>query len=104
MGTWGDRKRFDDERMVFTLQARQLVVGKMDRQFSEDLNTRRGTNVVIKKSADVYSSLVTLQKGYVSYNDVVYEMRVQATTNRKRIEDILNRPDLKKINEKQNCP
>lgn len=65
--------------------------------------------------SDVYSNLVTLQKGYVSYNDVVYEMRVQATTNRKRIgkklnsdwinlrfrfdaEDILNRPDLKKIN------
>ena len=73
----------------------------MDKQFQEDLNTRRGTNVVIKRSSglylipfsikfifffkDLYTSLVTLQKGYVSYNDVVYDMRVQATTNRKRI-------------------
>merc|ERR1711937_1079680 len=91
-------QRFFNDKMVFTLQARQLVVDKMDKQFQEDLNTRRGTNVVIKRSSDLYTSLVTLQKGYVSYNDVVYDMRVQATTNRKRIEDILNRPDLKKIN------
>ena len=44
--------------------ARQLVVDKMDKQFQEDLNTRRGTNVVIKRSAGLLNTVCMKLKFY----------------------------------------
>ena len=46
----------------------------MDKQFQADLNTRRGANALIKRSAQMYSDLVVLQKGYTSYNDIIWDM------------------------------
>ena len=59
-----------------------MVVDKMDKQFQADLNTRRGANALIKRSAQMYSDLVVLQKGYTSYNDIIWDMRDNARRNR----------------------
>ena len=67
------------------LKARQMVVDKMDKQFQADLNTRRGANALIKRSAQMYSDLVVLQKGYTSYNDILWDMRDNARRNRMAI-------------------
>jgi len=83
--------------MVMSFAARQMVVDKMDKQFQADLNTRRGANALIKRSAQMYSDLVVLQKGYTSYNDIIWDMRDNARRNRLAIEAILNRPDMKKF-------
>ena len=62
-----------------------MVVDKMDKQFQSDLNTRRGANALIKRSAQMYSDLVVLQKGYTSYNDMLWDMRDNARRNRMAI-------------------
>ena len=62
-----------------------MVVDKMDKQFQADLNTRRGANALIKRSAQMYSDLVVLQKGYTSYNDIIWDMRDNARRNRMAI-------------------
>ena len=62
-----------------------MVVDKMDKQFQADLNTRRGANALIKRSAQMYSDLVVLQKGYTSYNDILWDMRDNARRNRMAI-------------------
>ena len=61
---------------------------------------------------DIYGNLVLLQKGFRSYDSVLYDLKSDAISNRKKIgeiiifyfnclsqysEDILNRPDMRKI-------
>jgi len=83
--------------MGFSLESRRLIVEKMDKQFASDLDTRRKSNVVKKRASDIYGSLVLLQKGYRSYDTVIFDLKDQAMSNRKRLEDILNRADMRKL-------
>ena len=38
------------KKMAFTLEARKLIVERMDKQFASDLDARRKSNIVRKKA------------------------------------------------------
>merc|ERR1712176_928094 len=82
-------------KMPVTLASRALIVQKMDKQFNEDLKMRKDTTVVSKKAESVANNLKLLQKEMRGYDSILFDLSSQARSNRKMIEDILNRPDMK---------
>merc|ERR1711935_721873 len=92
-----DKSKVNHQKMVFTLEARKLIVERMDKQFQSDLDARRRSNEVRRKATDVYTSLALLQKGLRSYDNVVFDLKANSIANRKRLEEILNRPDMRKL-------
>lgn len=48
--------------MAFTLEARKLIVERMDKQFASDLDARRKSNIVRKKATGKTSQLWFLRK------------------------------------------
>ena len=45
-----DKSKVNHQKMVFTLEARKLIVERMDKQFQSDLDARRRSNEVRKKA------------------------------------------------------
>jgi len=76
---------------------RELIIKKMDAQFESDLKMRKQTSECNKRAIDATKNLSLLQKEMRAYGGVVWDLTAQARNNAKMIEDILNRPDIKKL-------
>merc|ERR1711887_58713 len=83
--------------MPVTLASRALIVQKMDKQFNDDLKMRKDTTVITKRAEGVSNNLKLLQKEMRGYDNILLDMTSQARNNYKMLEDILNRPEMKKL-------
>merc|ERR1712212_1122702 len=83
--------------MPVSLATRELIVAKMDKQFNDDLKMRKDTTVITKRAEGVSNNLKLLQKEMRGYDNILFDMTSQARNNYKMLEDILNRPEMKKL-------
>merc|ERR1712130_722116 len=79
------------------LSDRKLLIERMDKQFEQDLRMRKQTTIVTQRANSTVAGLVVLQKDMREFSGYVWDLRSQAQSNFRLIEQILNRPDMKNI-------
>lgn len=72
---------------------------KMDKQFEDDLRARKSINICEKNANDCFRKLVLVQKDMRSYSGIIHDLSSQARRSYSIIEAILQRDDMRKIQE-----
>merc|ERR1712189_134432 len=86
-------------KMVVSLADRKLFINRMDRQFEDNLRMRKNVNFLGSRANGMTKNLHLMQKDMRGTSELVFDMRSQARHNVRMIEEILNRPDMKKMME-----
>merc|ERR1712233_85511 len=86
-----------EKRKMVSFADRKIIVGRMDKQFEEGLRMRKDMNNLNHRAVGMTKNLQLLQKDFRGYSGLVGDLRSQASRNAKSIEEILNRPDMKKL-------